>query len=436
MYFRNQLKFKLVHAIVFLSASMFLPFLDVSAQSILKKIKSKVEEKTTEKILDQTDKALSKGLDKTTNTEQKSTKEEADKKYGKNNQFQMTKSYGKYDFVPGDSIIYINEFLTDALSELPTGWNSNGGSVIMKIDGLEGQWLRLAQKTVNLTDNKKTFGHDFTVEFDSFLQFDFKGWLPPSFRFGLLATGKEDPGANKVLSNPIGEKSFYVEISPLNNGANILLESNQKFSRYFHGPVSFNAAAKNWYGKVVHVSMQVQKERLRIWVDGEKIYDAPKAIPIEGVFNQLYFQLSSSSYDNEQVSVYISNIKIAKGLPDTRNKLLDEGRFSTTGIHFDSGSSDIKPESAGVLKMISDLLNQNPNVKVRIVGHTDAVGDEKSNQLLSEQRALAVKNTLKANYGINDDRLESIGKGESEPVANNILKEGMAQNRRIEFIKL
>src|SRR5690606_6271120 len=99
-----------------------------SAQSVLKRIKSKVEEKVSERVIDEADKVLSKSLDKNADSAPESTKEKdelKDTKENSNEQFPMTKSFGKYDFVPGDTVIYYNDFLNEALSELPTGWNSN-----------------------------------------------------------------------------------------------------------------------------------------------------------------------------------------------------------------------------------------------------------------------------------------------------------------------
>ncbi|HWV71721.1 MAG TPA: OmpA family protein [Pseudosphingobacterium sp.] len=413
-----------------------------NAQSLFKKIKDRAAQAATGKILDKTDKAVGKHVDKAiggTGTTQETIQEEPSNKKEPTDGHQeppSVKAFSKYDFVPGDSVLYVNDFSNEALGELPRDWNSNGSSVIVKLDGMDGQWLRMAQRTVALTDNKKMLGSDFTVEFDLFLQFDFKGWLPPSVRFGLLASGQEDPTGNSLLSDPKGDKSFYMEVSPLSDGANLVLETYKKYTRHFNSPPQRSTLAKNWYSKVVHVSMQGQKERLRIWMDGEKIYDVPKAIPIGGIFNQLFFQLSSSPYQNEQVGVYITNIKIAKGLPDTRHKLIEEGKFSTTGILFDTGSANIKASSSGVLKSIATVLTENQDVNVQIIGHTDAVGEEQANQQLSELRAKAVKDKLQNTYGIPANRLEALGKGESAPMGDNKTKEGMAQNRRVEFIRL
>jgi len=189
------------------------------------------------------------------------------------------------------------------------------------------------------------------------------------------------------------------------------------------------------YDKPVHVAMQVQKERLRIWLNAEKIYDVPRAIPAGTLLNQLYFQLKSSNYSEAQIGYYVTNIKVAKGLPDTRHKLIDEGKFSTTGILFDVNTADIKPESNGVLKEIAGVLKQYPDLKITITGYTDSDGNEQDNIELSKKRAYAVKVALFNDYGIDDTRMQTAGKGEAEAVGDNNTKEGKAQNRRVEFTK-
>jgi outer membrane protein OmpA-like peptidoglycan-associated protein len=81
-------------------------------------------------------------------------------------------------------------------------------------------------------------------------------------------------------------------------------------------------------------------------------------------------------------------------VPDTRHKLIEEGKFSTTGILFDFQSAVIKPESYGVIKDITNVLKENPTVKVKVVGHTSSDGDLNANMELSKQRAAAVKEMM------------------------------------------
>ena len=140
---------------------------------------------------------------------------------------------------------------------------------------------------------------------------------------------------------------------------------------------------------------------------------------------------------NNDIDRYlIGNIKFSAGAPDTRNKLITEGKFVTRGILFDVNSDKIKPESFGTLKDIAGVLTENPSVKVNIVGHTDADGKDADNLILSKRRAESVKANLVKNFGIDAARLETDGKGASQPVDKNTTPEGKANNRRVEFIKL
>lgn len=90
----------------------------------------------------------------------------------------------------------------------------------------------------------------------------------------------------------------------------------------------------------------------------------------------------------------------------------------------------------GTLKEIATVLQENPDVRVKIVGHTDSDGADASNMDLSKKRGASVKNELVRNFGIDASRLESDGMGESQPVAPNDTPSNKALNRRVEFIKL
>jgi OOP family OmpA-OmpF porin len=129
-------------------------------------------------------------------------------------------------------------------------------------------------------------------------------------------------------------------------------------------------------------------------------------------------------------------LRYAVGKPDMRTKLLTDGKLVTRGILFDSGSAVIKVQSAGVLKEIAGVLNENPQLKVKIVGHTDSDGDNAKNMELSEQRAMAIKTALVRDFSVNEDALTAEGKGETQPSDPNTTVAGKANNRRVEFIKL
>lgn len=110
----------------------------------------------------------------------------------------------------------------------------------------------------------------------------------------------------------------------------------------------------------------------------------------------------------------------------------DPGRWVLVGVNFDFGSSNLKMESYPILLHAVMVLLQNHDMRVEIGGHTDNIGSEQSNKALALKRADTVKNYLVAR-GITAGRLNTIGYGESMPIADNKTSEGRAMNRRIEF---
>jgi len=104
-------------------------------------------------------------------------------------------------------------------------------------------------------------------------------------------------------------------------------------------------------------------------------------------------------------------------------------------INFETGKSDIKAESQKIIDQIVEMLKSNPTLKISIEGHTDNVGDAKSNQTLSENRAKAVMNAI-ASKGIDKSRISSKGWGQAKPIDDNKTENGKAKNRRVEIVKV
>ncbi len=115
-------------------------------------------------------------------------------------------------------------------------------------------------------------------------------------------------------------------------------------------------------------------------------------------------------------------------------QLKSTGKVTLRGILFDTGKTDIKPESNALLDEVAGMLKANADLKLRIEGHTDNVGNKASNLQLSKGRAAAVKSAL-VTRGIAADRLTTEGFGDTKPVADNATSEGRAQNRRVELVK-
>lgn len=101
-------------------------------------------------------------------------------------------------------------------------------------------------------------------------------------------------------------------------------------------------------------------------------------------------------------------------------------------ITFDFGQAGVKPQFYGVLDNLANTLNQYPNTRIQVAGHTDNVGGTAANLQLSEQRAISVRSYL-AGAGVMAQRMQAVGYGESRPIADNSTEYGRAQNRRVEI---
>lgn len=115
-----------------------------------------------------------------------------------------------------------------------------------------------------------------------------------------------------------------------------------------------------------------------------------------------------------------------------RPKVSDLQQEAYDNLTFRLGSADIKESSFEALDKIVNFLRDNDDYQLIVIGHTDSSGSDSFNQTLSENRANAVK-TYIASKGIKNSRIESMGKGESEPIANNSTAEGREKNRRVTF---
>ena len=98
------------------------------------------------------------------------------------------------------------------------------------------------------------------------------------------------------------------------------------------------------------------------------------------------------------------------------------------------GRATLRPESEAVLAQVAALLNDEPDWKMKIEGHTDSTGTKQGNQALSQQRAAAVVGWL-VKDGIAASRLTAVGMGDTKPVADNSTDAGRARNRRVELVK-
>ncbi len=105
--------------------------------------------------------------------------------------------------------------------------------------------------------------------------------------------------------------------------------------------------------------------------------------------------------------------------------------YTLKDVYFDTGKSTLRPESTPALNELLKVMQLKKHMHVEIAGHTDNIGDDHKNMVLSESRAEAVRQFL-VNKGIDGQRIKAKGYGETEPVADNSTTEGRQKNRRTE----
>ncbi len=328
--------------------------------------------------------------------------------------------YSKFDFIPGEKIILIEEFEKDEIGDFPVNWNTNGSGEVVRLSNRQGKWLKLNGDGIFYPDHLGVLPENVTIEFEvgtseanqvqtNLIFVDAKNKNLLSFDYANMV---------EVKFNALG-------------GFNIICRDGENADKLN------NTKSQNQYQlperPFVKVSIWKQGTRLRIYFNEEKMLDLPRAFEKNVDYRMIF---STDTYFLENREAYLGNFRVATGKPDTRSKLITEGKMSTTGIKFDSGSDKIKPESYGTLQEIANILKENPGIKIKIVGHTDSDGDAARNMELSKKRADSVRQFLNKEFGIPSESLETDGKGMTEPVAPNTSPEGKANNRRVEFIKL
>jgi OmpA-OmpF porin, OOP family len=390
-------------------------------KSIDEAINGKGKEDKKNKADDNADADASAGNAKD-NSDNKS--ESTDKGKGTAQEQPALQTYSKYDFIPGEKIIFYEDFSQDAVGDFPALWNTNGSAEVVTTNLFPGNWMKFDCREAVWTDALLNLPDNYTIEFDI---------IPIKNSEGNMS------GYHFLLFQCKNAKAFDYGSVPGNAGFYFKMEyyGTPRYSTYINleGADGLNLSGskdddplKQKVNQKYHMALWYQKGRVRLYQDQNKLFDLPKAFTFQGVkMDRLRF---------EEGAAMLSNIRIAVGAPDMRNKLLTEGKLVSYGIYFDVNKDVVKPESYSTLKTIAGVMTENPDIRVKIVGYTDSDGADAANLDLSKRRGASVKDELVKSFGIDAARLESDGLGETQPIAPNDSPANKALNRRVEFIKL
>ncbi len=427
--------------LLFIFALIFAFGLTQTAQAqFLDKLKKKAEEKVKKEGEKRAGDKINKGVEKAYDEVEKQLTGKGEKKNAdstnsieKQKNITTTKEIdntpqaiinSKFDFIPGEKVIFFEDFSQDAVGDFPALWNTNGSAEVVTTNLAPGHWMRFNCRETIWTDALLQLPDNYTIEYDVIpIQGNDKrmaGWhmrLMQAKNVRAWDAGTAPGmGGFQFAVESIGRPSFNtwflksecrgVDLSSYSNDKEVYQKENKKY----------------------HIAIWIQKSRIRLYQDQNKLFDLPKGLPTDCV------KIDRIRFENG--AAMISNIRIAVGAPDMRSKLLTEGKLISYGIYFDVNKDVVKPESYPSIKEIATILKDNPDVKIKIVGHTDSDGDNNSNLDLSKRRAASVKNSLVKDFNIEEARIETDGKGENEPVAKNDSAVNKALNRRVEFIKI
>lgn len=331
-------------------------------------------------------------------------------------QAQTALQWNKYDFIPGEKIIFEDNQEDEVNGEFPSRWDlAGGGSVENAAFGdFNVIYFKEAESCIIpffKEPEKDNLPDLFTIEFDC--------WFEPDEYCQYLVDfwDHKNQSESTIDIDPLIINANHAGINDVGEGFYPGQEEKGEITEGFwrHVAISFNVRA------------------LKVYLDDARVVNIPNlGVNPEGLTICCDRMNSAGA---QGVNRLIKNVRIAEGAVKLYDKLMQDGKIIANGIRFDVNRATIKPESMGVINSIYGLLKDHPELNLSIEGHTDSDGDDASNQTLSERRAQEVVDQL-VKMGIDVSRLTSRGWGENKPVAVNNNPEGKAANRRVEFVKI
>ena len=260
-------------------------------------------------------------------------------------------SYSKFDFVPGEKLVFYDNFSQDNTGDFPGKWNTNGKGEVVTSNLYPGKWLKMRNGTTYLPSIASSkFPDNYTFEFDMIANGEDR-----TGSFNIEFTSLTNKNQVPAASDPSGNTGLFITTEMQADGAIRYL--TQSFINK-DGEVSDGGAntdindltIQGKAGEKFHVSITVNKQRLRYYINETKVLDLPNVLPV-GNYNAIILRMWGWA-DDHPFDALISNVRYAEGTTDVRSKLMTEGKLVTRGILFDVNSDKIKAESYGTLKEI------------------------------------------------------------------------------------
>jgi len=377
----------------------------VVAQNPFDHLKQAVKDKLNDKADQHIDNAVD-SADKAATTGKQPKDSAAQAATGGSDSGSIT-AYRNYDFVPGDKVLFFDDFLATQDGEFPDQWELvNGQGVVNTQKGYRAFVLtdgNNMQASPRIRE-KIYLKQPFTIEYDTY-------FVPTAYALQVFF----EAGENEA-SLAIGKST--VEYSA-GGGSNYSLSAN------LPAPIFEDKYVNTWH----HIALAVKDKQLKVYVDQYRVLTVPD-------MHMTPVSLRMGGLATADGPLIFSSFRLASGGGmNMLGKKFTDARIITHGINFDIDKATLRPESMGTLNQIKSILTDNPDLRFEIDGHTDNTGNAAHNLVLSQQRADAVKARL-VTMGITSARLTTKGFGDTKPISDNGTPEGKANNRRVEFIRI
>lgn len=310
------------------------------------------------------------------------------------------------DFIPGSNVIFEDNFSIDPVGDFPARWSTSSEGSIVELEGFPGKWLKIGAGVAVNPELKKKLPEDCTIEFDLVV----KSESCPVI-FGL--TPLSDVAAGNVYY-----KKIFVQLQNLTGYPDVTfgkdvqdLGSKRDFSM------------EGYMGRILHVSIAVNKTRLRVYLDEDKVVDLPKLlIP---AYRNNFFVAGGEVIPAPEEGAYISNIRIAAAQADARSLLIkqlnEQGSYTTSNINFNPQTNEMTTQSFPTLDTLGQAMVADPSLSVQINGSEQYTGATQGGGVVSEEAVKAKVEKMKAylveKFHLNVDRILT---GVSTKVKNKV----------------
>jgi len=310
-----------------------------------------------------------------------------------------------YNFTPGERVLFSETFASSNAGDFPRSLHYLSGT--MEVVAVQGRkMLRASGGGVFQIQLPERLPERFTLQFDV--------QKSSSANASIYFTTFHRDDDNRPFW---GYEGDYLNVGNW-RGSGLWSESDPRSVKDIERDV------------LLPVEITVDGEHLKMYVDRVRVANVPRVDL--GRQNAITFTIDSRDPDR---LFYIGNLRVAAGGNDLYAQLQSEGSLTLGGVEFETASSNLRPASTQTLDGVAQMLQQHPDVRLRVEGHTDNTGSASGNERLSQQRAESVRAFL-VSRGIAGDRLVPAGMGQSQPIADNTTEDGRQRNRRVVLVQL